>query len=108
MPGGGVSDAASDPHAASADGTEFNVDSGKRVIVVPGRQSNEPDDDVRDLLIAQQVRRIDELEHRVEMLNIILRKRRAKSRPCDIADDDGTAVADDSSDTTNVIDPSAA
>ncbi|WP_240542092.1 HTH domain-containing protein [Bifidobacterium sp. CP2] len=65
----------------------FAVDASQRAIVLPAA-SGETDvamgvggsDDIRDLLISQQVRRIDELEHKVAMLTAMLDAEKAAGR----------------------------
>ena len=59
--------------------SDFHVSPERRAIIFPisrGEQNN----DLRELLIAQQVRRIDELERQVDMLEALLHSERRGNR----------------------------
>lgn len=66
--------------AAKADSkSDFHVSPERRAIIFPISRK-EQNNDLRDLLIAQQVRRIDELERQVDMLEALLHSGRRGSR----------------------------
>ena len=59
--------------------SDFYVSPERRAIIFPISRK-EQNNDLRDLLIAQQVRRIDELERQVDMLEALLHSGRRGSR----------------------------
>ena len=59
--------------------SDFYVSPERRAIIFPTSRK-EQNNDLRDLLIAQQVRRIDELERQVDMLEALLHSGRRGSR----------------------------
>ena len=59
--------------------SDFHVSPERRAIIFPISRK-EQNNDLRDLLIAQQVRRIDELERQVDMLEALLHSGRRGSR----------------------------
>lgn len=59
--------------------SDFHVSPERRAVIFPISRK-EQNNDLRDLLIAQQVRRIDELERQVDMLEALLHSGRRGSR----------------------------
>ena len=57
----------------------------------------EQNNDLRDLLISQQVRRIDELERQVDMLEALLHGRRRKEQAANTLPEEQTDTAADKS-----------
>ncbi|WP_044095923.1 hypothetical protein [Bifidobacterium reuteri] len=100
-PAGGVSKAAS-PHEIqesaelpespspvdTADESGFHIAPERRAIVVPSSGQAEHDTDLRDLLIAQQVRLVDSLERKVDMLEAMLHAQRRDGQSDDESDDE--------------------
>ena len=65
--------------AGTGSESDFHVSPERRAIIFPVSRK-EQNNDLRDLLIAQQVRRIDELERQVDMLEALLHSGRRGSR----------------------------
>lgn len=57
--------------AGTGSESDFHVSPERRAIIFPVSRK-EQNNDLRDLLISQQVRRIDELERQVDMLEALL------------------------------------
>lgn len=75
--GGGIRRPIRSLHASDPDG--FDLEPGRRAIVFPVADGS--DGDLRDVLIAQQVRRIAELEREVDMLHAIINAKRESEPP---------------------------
>lgn len=79
------------PHDGTRD-SSFTVDPTRRAIVFPATGDG-GDADLRDMLIAQQVRRIAELERQVTMLRAMIAGRRAEAASTGMANMADAAVA---------------
>ena len=78
----------------AADESGFHIAPERRAIVVPSSGQAERDTDLRDLLIAQQVRLVDELERKVDMLEAMLHAQHRNGQ----SDDESDGQSDDESD----------
>lgn len=72
----------------AADESGFHIAPERRAIVVPSSGQAERDTDLRDLLIAQQVRLVDALERKVDMLEAMLHAQRRDGQSDDKSDDE--------------------
>lgn len=84
MAGGGVSSSAifQENNEHKPVESDFHVSPERRAIVLPLNNADGAvmDNDLRDLLISQQVRRIDELERQVDMLEALLHTEQHKNQ----------------------------
>lgn len=80
--------------------SDFHVSPERRAIIflVSRKEQN---NDLRDLLISQQVRRIDELERQVDMLEALLHGRRRKEQAANTLPEEQTDTAADKSPDTD-------
>ena len=78
----------------------FHVSPERRAIIFPVSRK-EQNNDLRDLLISQQVRRIDELERQVDMLEALLHGRRRKEQAANTLPEEQTDTAADKSPDTD-------
>ncbi|KAB8294577.1 HTH domain-containing protein [Bifidobacterium avesanii] len=92
---GGVSPQSQIRSLHSSDPEGFDLEPGRRTIVFPA-VGGESVEDLRDLLIAQQVRRIAELERQVDMLRAMIDGKRADGMRADGRRIDRSLVAGDS------------
>lgn len=82
--------------AATGSESDFHVSPERRAIIFPVSRK-EQNNDLRDLLISQQVRRIDELERQVDMLEALLHGRRRKEQAANTLPEEQTDTAADKS-----------
>lgn len=96
------SGAAGAPNIPAGTGSEsdFHVSPERRAIIFPVSRK-EQNNDLRDLLISQQVRRIDELERQVDMLEALLHGRRRKEQAANTLPEEQTDTAADKSPDTD-------
>ena len=80
--------------------SDFHVSPEHRAIIFPVSRK-EQNNDLRDLLISQQVRRIDELERQVDMLEALLHGRRRKEQAANTLPEEQTDTAADKSPDTD-------
>lgn len=80
----------------SGNAKAFHVSPERRAIIFPVSRK-EQNNDLRDLLISQQVRRIDELERQVDMLEALLHGRRRKEQAANTLPEEQTDTAADKS-----------
>lgn len=80
--------------------SDFHVSPERRSIIFPVSRK-EQNNDLRDLLISQQVRRIDELERQVDMLEALLHGRRRKEQAANTLPEEQTDTAADKSPDTD-------
>ncbi|QSY58155.1 hypothetical protein BLI708_02210 [Bifidobacterium imperatoris] len=78
---------------------DFHVSPERRAIILPtsSLDNDIPNSDLRDLLISQQVRRIDELERQVDMLEALLHTEQSKRQ----ADESAANNTADNADSSN-------
>lgn len=86
--------------AGTGSESDFHVSPERRAIIflVSRKEQN---NDLRDLLISQQVRRIDELERQVDMLEALLHGRRRKEQAANTLPEEQTDTAADKSPDTD-------
>ena len=82
--------------AGTGSESDFHVSPERRAIIFPVSRK-EQNNDLRDLLISQQVRRIDELERQVDMLEALLHGRRRKEQAANTLPEEQTDTAADKS-----------
>lgn len=82
--------------AGTGSESDFHVSPERRAIIFPVSRK-EQNNDLRDLLISQQVRRIDELERQVDMLEALLHGRRRKEQAANTLPEEQTGTAADKS-----------
>ena len=82
--------------AGTGSESDFHVSPERRAIIFPVSRK-ERNNDLRDLLISQQVRRIDELERQVDMLEALLHGRRRKEQAANTLPEEQTDTAADKS-----------
>ena len=80
--------------------SDFYVSPERRAIIFPISRK-EQNNDLRDLLISQQVRRIDELERQVDMREALLHGRRRKEQAANTLPEEQTDTAADKSPDTD-------
>ena len=86
--------------AGTGSESDFHVSPERRAIIFPVSRK-EQNNDLRDLLISQQVRRIDELERQVDMLEALLHGRRRKEQAANTLPEEQTDTAADKSPDTD-------
>lgn len=86
--------------AGTGSESDFHVSPERRAIIFPVSRK-EQNNDLRDLLISQQVRRIDELERQVDMLEALLHGRRRKEQTANTLPEEQTDTAADKSPDTD-------
>ncbi|GDZ76814.1 hypothetical protein MCC01989_20770 [Bifidobacteriaceae bacterium MCC01989] len=86
--------------AGTGSESDFHVSPERRAIIFPV-SCKEQNNDLRDLLISQQVRRIDELERQVDMLEALLHGRRRKEQAANTLPEEQTDTAADKSPDTD-------
>lgn len=86
--------------AGTGSESDFHVSPERRAIIFPVSRK-EQNNDLRDLLISQQVRRIDELERQVDMLEALLYGRRRKEQAANTLPEEQTDTAADKSPDTD-------
>lgn len=82
--------------AGTGSESDFHVSPERRAIIFPVSRK-EQNNDLRDLLISQHVRRIDELERQVDMLEALLHGRRRKEQAANTLPEEQTDTAADKS-----------
>lgn len=82
--------------AGTGSESDFHVSPERRAFIFPVSRK-EQNNDLRDLLISQQVRRIDELERQVDMLEALLHGRRRKEQAANTLPEEQTDTAADKS-----------
>lgn len=86
--------------AGTGSESDFHVSPERRAIIFPVSRK-EQNNDLRDLLISRQVRRIDELERQVDMLEALLHGRRRKEQAANTLPEEQTDTAADKSPDTD-------
>ena len=86
--------------AGTGSESDFHVSPERRAIIFPVSRK-EQNNDLHDLLISQQVRRIDELERQVDMLEALLHGRRRKEQAANTLPEEQTDTAADKSPDTD-------